>query len=140
MSFDHLFSSDRLIYRALEDTTENKEHFRNVMLNDPNTVGQSVNRLLKPLTSADVDRSFSGASESFLSVIMYLKPEGAHPSSPTTPPVGWLSLDSHPTSRHHRSCTMGITISTDYQGQGYGTEAIIWALDWAFRIAGMHAV
>jgi hypothetical protein len=57
-----------------------------MMLNGPTTFGQSANRLLKPLTSADVDKSFSGASDSFLSAVMYLKQEGVQPSSGTTTP------------------------------------------------------
>ncbi|PSR84058.1 acyl-CoA N-acyltransferase [Coniella lustricola] len=31
-------------------------------------------------------------------------------------------------------------IASAYQDRGYGTEAVNWALDWAFRVAGMHAV
>lgn len=54
--------------------------------------------------------------------------------------IGWLTLDSHTLTRHHRSCTLGIMLASAYQGQGYGTEAINWALDWAFRVAAMHAV
>lgn len=139
MSFDRLFSSTRLIYRALENTPENRDHFLDGVLKDPATLGQSSNKLLKPLTSNDVEKTFSGAADAFLSVVIYLKQEVGEPT-PETPPVGWLSLDSHPVSRHHRSCTMGITISTEYQEMGYGTEAITWAVDWAFRVAGMHAV
>jgi GNAT superfamily N-acetyltransferase len=139
MSFDHLFSSDRLIYRALENTPENREHFLNVVLKDPATFGQCFNKLLKPLTSNNVEKTFSGAADAFLSVVIYLKQEARGPTL-ETPPVGWLSLDSHPASRHHRSCTLGITIRTEYQGMGYGTETITWAVDWAFRVAGMHAV
>jgi hypothetical protein len=139
MSFDHLFSSYRLIYRNVENTAENRGCYLNMVLNDPTTFGQSVNRLLKPLSAADVDKTFSGAADAFLSVVIFLKQEGAQPALGTTP-VGWLSLDSHPSSRHHRSCTLGITIATDFQDKGYGTEAITWVVDWAFRVAGMYAV
>ncbi|PMD41105.1 acyl-CoA N-acyltransferase, partial [Hyaloscypha variabilis F] len=31
-------------------------------------------------------------------------------------------------------------VYSPHQGKGYGTEAINWALDWAFRVAGMHCV
>jgi hypothetical protein len=110
-----------------------------MVLNDPATFGQSVNRLLKPLSSADVDKTFSGVADAFLSVMIFLKQEGAQPALGTTP-VGWPSLDSYPTSRHHRSCTLGITIATDFKGKGYGTEAVTWVVDWVFRVAGMHAV
>lgn len=54
--------------------------------------------------------------------------------------IGWLTLDCHALALHHRSCTLGIMLGSAHQGRGYGTEAINWALDWAFRVAGMHAV
>lgn len=54
--------------------------------------------------------------------------------------IGWLILDCHTLTLHHRSCTLGIMIGSAHQGRGYGTEAINWALDWAFRVAAMHAV
>ena len=31
-------------------------------------------------------------------------------------------------------------IQSEYQGKGYGTEAIQWALNWAFQMAGLHRV
>jgi len=140
MSLDRLFSSDRLIYRALENTPESRAHYHSVLLQDPETFGQSSNWLLKPPTTNDLEKTFSGAVDVFLSVVIHFKPENGKEPTPNNPPVGWLSLDSSPVSRHHRSCTMGITIASAYQGKGYGTEAITWAVDWAFRVAGMHAV
>lgn len=41
---------------------------------------------------------------------------------------------------HHRGSELGIDIKREYQGQGYGTEAIRWALDWAFYSVGLHRV
>lgn len=35
---------------------------------------------------------------------------------------------------------MGIVLNAAHQGQGHGTEAITWALDWAFGVAGLHSV
>jgi RimJ/RimL family protein N-acetyltransferase len=139
MSFDNLFSSDRLVFRAFDNSPENKAFFLNLALNDPTTIARSVSRLLKPPASEDIDRLFNGAADSFLSVTIYLKQEGIQPTA-STPPVGWVSLDSNPNSRHHRSCALGITIASEFQGKGYGTEAIVWAVDWAFKVAGMHAV
>jgi RimJ/RimL family protein N-acetyltransferase len=137
MSFDNLFSSSRLIYRALENTPEEKDFFYDIINNDPTTFAQSMNRLIRPLSSEDVDKIFGGAADALLSVRVCL-PASEDGEKPTT--IGWLSLDAHPVSRHHRSCGLGITLATPYQGKGYGTEAITWALDWAFRVAGMHAV
>lgn len=45
-----------------------------------------------------------------------------------------------PNTAHHRHTEIGITILPAYQGRGYGREAIEWALDYAFRRAGLHRV
>ena len=111
-----------------------------MLLKDPETFGQSSSTLLKPLTVDALEKTFSGAADVFLSVVIHLKLDHGQEPAPNNPPLGWLSLDSPPKSRHHRSCSLGIVIASGYQGKGYGTEAITWALDWAFRIAGMHAV
>jgi RimJ/RimL family protein N-acetyltransferase len=35
---------------------------------------------------------------------------------------------------------VGVKIAKDYRGQGFGTEAINWILDWAFSLGGLHRV
>lgn len=35
---------------------------------------------------------------------------------------------------------LGINVLKEYQGKGYGTEAIKWAMNWSFRRANMHRV
>lgn len=45
-----------------------------------------------------------------------------------------------PEMAHHRYTEIGIDIVPEYQGKGYGGEAIRWALDYAFRRAGLHRV
>ena len=67
-------------------------------------------------------------------------PEDTEPSSIADPTsIGWLSLGSRNSTPHQSSCKLAIHIIPAYQGKGYGKEAISWALDWAFRIAGMHS-
>ncbi|KAG5957016.1 hypothetical protein E4U58_006311 [Claviceps cyperi] len=43
------------------------------------------------------------------------------------------------TAQHH-TAQMGITFNKQYQGKGYGREAINWMVNWAFRHAGLHTV
>lgn len=43
-------------------------------------------------------------------------------------------------AQHHRWTEIGVDILPNYQGKGYGREAIEWALDYAFRRAGLHRV
>lgn len=60
-------------------------------------------------------------------------------SNPT--PVGTIALlGSDPMKAHHRNTSVAVSIASPYQGQGYGSEAIIWALEWAFQHANMHRV
>lgn len=40
----------------------------------------------------------------------------------------------------NRGAKMGISIRPEDQGKGYGSEAIQWALEWAFVHAGLHRV
>jgi RimJ/RimL family protein N-acetyltransferase len=45
-----------------------------------------------------------------------------------------------PDQAHHRFTEIGLDILPEYQGKGYGGEAITWALDYAFRLAGLNRV
>lgn len=41
---------------------------------------------------------------------------------------------------HDRFSRFSITLVPKYQRAGYGTEAMTWMLDWAFRCANLHRV
>ncbi|KAK6433182.1 hypothetical protein LTR95_010644 [Oleoguttula sp. CCFEE 5521] len=59
-------------------------------------------------------------------------------------PIGTLTLTGSPENMsrmsRHRRVDIGINVSSAYQGQGYGSEAILWSLEFAFKHAGMHRV
>ncbi|KAK6430126.1 hypothetical protein LTR95_013723 [Oleoguttula sp. CCFEE 5521] len=56
-------------------------------------------------------------------------------------PIGTLTLTGPPVEfARHRRVDIGINLQSAYQGQGYGSEAILWSLEFAFRHAGMHRV
>lgn len=60
---------------------------------------------------------------------------------PEAIPIGTLALlASDPGKSHHRNTSIALSIVTPYQGKGYGSEVILWALEWAFRHANMHRV
>lgn len=55
--------------------------------------------------------------------------------------IGEIHLSKLPANAvHHRSTEIGVDILPGFQGKGYGREAIEWALDYAFRRAGLHRV
>jgi RimJ/RimL family protein N-acetyltransferase len=55
-------------------------------------------------------------------------------------PIGLMVLkaSSSPNMTVHRTAEIGIEIIKPYRGQGYGTEAIRWITEWAFREANLH--
>ena len=58
-----------------------------------------------------------------------------------TIPIGTIALVApDPQRTHHRNTSVAVSIAHPYQGKGYGTEAILWALEWAFQHANMHRV
>jgi len=55
--------------------------------------------------------------------------------------IGEIHLTKLPQgSFHHRWTEIGIDILPAFQGRGYGRETTEWALDYAFRRAGLHRV
>jgi GNAT superfamily N-acetyltransferase len=55
--------------------------------------------------------------------------------------IGQLHLTRlAPDAVHHRYTEIAIDILPEFQGKGYGSEAVTWALDYAFRRANLHRV
>ncbi|KAF2225625.1 acyl-CoA N-acyltransferase [Elsinoe ampelina] len=60
---------------------------------------------------------------------------------PKPTPIGCIHLQpSSPEMAHHRHTEIGIDILPEWQGKGYGGEAISWVLDWAFDRLNLHKV
>jgi RimJ/RimL family protein N-acetyltransferase len=56
-------------------------------------------------------------------------------------PIGRISLKTGKRGEeHHRAADIGIQIAAEYQRKGYGSEAIKWILEWAFKYGGLHRV
>jgi RimJ/RimL family protein N-acetyltransferase len=128
------FHSHRLIYRAPEDTPEDKV-FLHALRSDRTAAENSSRQLIKPLTPADVDAFLRRLSEHLLGVLICIR-DPSHPTGIT--PIGYVKLS--PTVLPHRNSMMSIQIAQAEQGKGYGAEAIKWALEWAFQAAGLHRV
>ncbi|GAM83698.1 hypothetical protein ANO11243_016870 [Dothideomycetidae sp. 11243] len=68
-------------------------------------------------------------------------PDKGTPTKPKSTPIGFIDLsNSPPNFSHHRRTTLGVWIAKDYQGKGYGSEAVRWCLEWAFLYANLHRV
>ncbi|KAL6885435.1 acyl-CoA N-acyltransferase [Trichoderma evansii] len=54
--------------------------------------------------------------------------------------IGSLTLSAVSGSLNAITTTVGLAIGEMYQNNGYGGEAINWAVDWAFKFANVHKV
>lgn len=151
------FKSKRLVYTAIEDTEEVKAWFHGRFENDPVGRANADSGLLRPQTRARSDEILTDISKDLLGVLVCLPPATAEvadsqmpasgdsaPSVPKPTPIGVLHLEDESSSAlyryHHRLSILSVSLISEHRGKGYGTEAINWALDWAFTRANLHAV
>ena len=153
------FKSERLIYTDIPDTEEIKNWFYESFENDPIGRAFADSSLLRPQTKARSDEILADIRKDLLGVLICLPlptapgpaaaggPAEKDPSAETPPPkptpIGVLHLDDESGSmyrHHHRLSVMSVSVISKYRNKGYGSEAINWALDWAFMRANLHAV
>lgn len=129
------FCSKRLLYRLPEP--EDEAFFLSTQM-DPIAHRNSNPQLAKPQSKKDAQEFQKAVEEAMLGVVICLPAPDAS-SQPV--PVGTIHLSPlNQKLAHHRFTEIGISIVKPYQGRGYGSEAIAWALDWAFETAGVHRV
>lgn len=153
------FRSERLVYRAVEPTPEDTDFVFSQIQADPVNFALGSPGLLKPPQRKDAEWVISQVEKSLLGVIICLPPDeegkGTAPSEevtsgasdtpkPKSTPIGYLVLGwggfGAGYLHHHRRTGLGITIATPFTNRGYGTEAIQWALEWAFVRCNLHSV
>lgn len=97
MSFGRLFSSDRLVYRALENTDKDKQLFYDTMSSDPSNLAQSSAELLRPLTSKASDDIMSNLADALLAITICcpVPPDakGTVDTSGSLTPIVWLTFN-----------------------------------------------
>ena len=131
------FRSSRLIYRALEP--EDDEAFILTIQQDPVSFRNANANLAVPQSKKSAKDYIKWMTENtIIAVIMCLPPP--EPAGKAIP-IGCIHLGRQaPHLAQHRNADIGIEIVKPYQGQGYGSEAIRWILEWAFVTAGLHRV
>ncbi|KAJ9156575.1 hypothetical protein NKR23_g1249 [Pleurostoma richardsiae] len=152
-AFDTAFHSERLLYRPVDLTDEDKKYFYEAMFSDPVIVGLGSPSLLRPKTRSQSDDDLSSIlKDSLLAVMICLLPQEDSLAASTSGekaagdaskpvPIGFLSMSKLSESMQQMRFTrIGIQLAAPYQNKGYGGEAINWALDWAFKWAGMRKV
>lgn len=153
-SLINAWKSPRLIYRAVEEDEADKAFIREVMLGDPVAVAMGTYRTLAPGSRAMGLSFYELTKHNPLRVLICLPPppsldEKDEKNQPRTPelkpkpiPIGIVTLfwpRGHE-AQHHRDVSMGIALVAGRRGNGYGAEAINWALDWGFRWGGYHRI
>jgi RimJ/RimL family protein N-acetyltransferase len=156
------FRSRRLLYRGIEDNDEDKAIFDEKIQKDPVSYAYCGGLIQRPQSRLESDKILSTLREYTLAVYICLpSDEGAHGNSgddtelagrkeekrgkksPTV--IGMMTLDGGTCgdgrySHQHRHLDLEIFMAAQEQDKGYGTEAVNWGLDWAFRFAGVHRV
>ncbi|ROV89242.1 hypothetical protein VPNG_10261 [Cytospora leucostoma] len=154
VGLEDVWRSERLIFRAIQQ--EDYDFLYNNIDADPITQSLATPSILRPPRKEKPEDWFKGWKEHgfLLDVIICLRPDvGSNekhlepPTVPGTPspepnPIGMLSLLPSVYGREakNRASSFGITIAPPFQSSGYGTEAVNWALQWAFRRANLHSV
>jgi RimJ/RimL family protein N-acetyltransferase len=138
------FRSDRLIYRAIELSDD---AFIHKICSDARGFALGNVGLLRPASKKWSQSLQNFVSDSTLLGAMICLPASPSTSTttPETPPastpIGFIFLTKPSNENaHHRNADLGIHIIEGQRGKGYGTEAIKWVLNWAFRMAGLHRV
>lgn len=142
------FKSERLLYRAVEDSNDDGAFFHKYIMNDPVHQVFARSNLRRPYTEKAAQDFVKKLQDTILSVMICL-PQNKRDlgiqvdergSAPT--PIGFMSLSPNMTADvfPNRNAMLGICLLEDFRGKGYGSEAINWVLDWGFRTAGLHRV
>lgn len=153
MAFTNLLSSDRLIYEPFDPKDPSTKQFvYQSLLRDVNVSATSALRTLVPHTLNEPGKGDEEWEQRILGnyfrSIICLKPDNwdeiSHKVADTQfrgIPIGMLcifgiSQDEMP----HGNGTLAISIASEYQGKGYGTEALRYLVDWAFRFGNLHSL
>jgi RimJ/RimL family protein N-acetyltransferase len=131
------FRSVRLIYRAIRGAEDDPLF---VAINDDRIgyVNSNLSNISLPSVE-DATKFREKVAEQLLGVIICV-PSEDDASKPGTA-IGQICLKGCPPPyMHHRSSEIGVDILPEWQGKGYGSEAIIWVLEYAFLRAGLHKV
>jgi len=149
------FDTTRLAFRAVRQP-EDLALFLAIGDDQSGFMNSNLTNNLLPSSSDATKFMKSVAEDSLLGATIWLKPtsssdeESRAIGNGTSPEhlkgewgtaIGEIHLSKLPPgAAHHRWTEIGIDILPSFQGKGYGREAIEWALDYAFRRAGLHRV
>ena len=135
--------SERLVYRAVESEDD---AFLNTVSSDAEAFMNAAPFLPVPQSKKSSIQYREFLEKALLSAIICLPPPGigtgTNDDATTKPvPIGVIHLIAVDLRQlQHRRSEIGLDIVRQYQGQGFGTEAIKWALHWGFQYAALHRI
>jgi RimJ/RimL family protein N-acetyltransferase len=140
--------SERLVYRAVEP--EDESSILAEVSNDAEAFMNAAPFLPCPRSKKHATQFREYLDTMLLAAVICLPPpikaaagapNGAESAAAQAIPIGIINLTGlDPRMIHHRRSEIGINIVRPYQGQGFGTEAIKWALNWGFTYANLHRI
>ncbi|KAF2682959.1 acyl-CoA N-acyltransferase [Lentithecium fluviatile CBS 122367] len=131
------FMSARLIYRAIR-VPEDDALFAAINDDRVGYMNSNASNVKLP-TPSDATKFREKCAEELLAAVICL-PASEEPSKPGTS-IGQIHLKGFPPRfMHHRNTEIGLDILPQWQGKGYGSETINWALEYAFLKVGLHKV
>lgn len=137
------FRSQRLEYKALENNDTDKAFFYKLHL-DPLGAVQTNDTIFRPPKQNDADSILQYLIQNSLICVKICLPQEAKEGNEINSgflPIGFIFLSGHNlVASQHRDATLGVQIIDGYRGQGYGSEAINWIIDWGFRFANLHRI
>jgi len=143
----NIWRSQRLIFRPVE--TSDEQFLESMNQYGSDSFQNATHRLPVPQGKAGASGYREVLQGALLGCIICLpgpaKPDvtttNGNAAVPETIPIGTIALPAvDPQRSHHRNTSVAVSIAHPYQSQGYGGEAILWVLEWAFQHANLHRV
>ncbi|KAI0023737.1 acyl-CoA N-acyltransferase [Xylariomycetidae sp. FL0641] len=128
-----IFRSERLMYVPIEKGATTDSFFH-ALMREPSNLNVNSHLPNGATRAASVEALDALPQKRLLSVYICLPP-------PPPEPVGIVSLSRPaPGLEHHGAVQLALMVAARHQRQGYGAEAVRWALWWGFAVARLHRV
>ncbi|KAI0024030.1 putative GNAT family acetyltransferase [Xylariomycetidae sp. FL0641] len=131
------FLSERLVYRAVEDTAADENFVHHIQRDAEAQSGSSYGLLRPESIKASNEFKTRIAEHSLLGAMVCLR--DATGAAAAGERIGILVLKANPPAlAPHRWSEISIDVAAAHRGRGYGAETLRWAQWWAFQMAGLH--
>lgn len=135
------FRSERLVYRAVEDTPADELFVHSIQRDAEAQSGASYGLLTPESKAASNKFKEYIAKKCLLGAIVCLPQTSSEGQETAGKPIGIVCLKARPPHfAHHRNSDISIDVAREHRGKGYGAEAIAWALWYGFQMAGLHRI